>query len=87
MKKRYKGFISYNQLDKKIARRIHKTLDTYCIPRGITPTDAATRKLGRFFIDAIQPDKKIHSEKPQPYSAQRAGHRGVSRESYADLQQ
>ena len=32
---RYRGFISYSQRDKPIARRLHRALETYRIPKGV----------------------------------------------------
>ena len=49
--KRYRAFISYSQRDKPIARRIHRALETYRIPRGIDAPVGQNRALGRFFRD------------------------------------
>ena len=51
--KRYRGFISYSQHDKKYARKLHKWLEAYRVPRSLTanlPKDSK-RRLGRFFRD------------------------------------
>ena len=48
---RYRGFISYSQRDKPVARRLHRALETYRIPTGVDATVGPTRALGRFFRD------------------------------------
>lgn len=48
---RYRGFISYSQRDKPIARRLHRALETYRIPKGVDAPVGPTRSLGRFFRD------------------------------------
>lgn len=51
--KRYRGFISYSQVDKPFAQRLHKWLEAYRVPKGVSAegVDAKTRRLGRFFRD------------------------------------
>lgn len=51
--RRYRAFISYSQKDKAHARRLHRALETYRLPKGveISGAGATTRKLGRFFRD------------------------------------
>jgi hypothetical protein len=49
--KRYRAFISYSQRDKPIARRIHRVLESYRIPKGISAPVGPDRALGRFFRD------------------------------------
>ncbi|MEQ8405946.1 MAG: TIR domain-containing protein [Oceanicaulis sp.] len=60
--KRYRAFISYNQKDKPVVKRLHRWLETYRVPRGV-PADMELgpgRRLGRFFRDdeemAASPD-------------------------------
>src|SRR4030095_15498249 len=48
---RYRGFISYSQRDKSIAKRLHRTLETYRIPTGVDVAVGPTRSLGHFFRD------------------------------------
>jgi WD40 repeat protein len=48
---RYRGFISYSWQDKAWARRIHRWLETYRVPKGAAAVDDASRKLGKFFRD------------------------------------
>jgi len=48
---RYRGFISYSQRDKPIAKRLHRALETYRIPTGVDAAVGPTRSLGRFFRD------------------------------------
>lgn len=51
--KRYRAFISYSQKDKGYAKRLHRALETYRLPRDIS-IDANKRKsrtLGRIFRD------------------------------------
>lgn len=56
LSKRYKAFISYSQKDKKWARKIHRALESYRVPKGMylsnpgNKTDTS-RKLGHFFRD------------------------------------
>jgi hypothetical protein len=47
--KRYRAFISYSQQNKLAAQRLHRWLETYRIPTGITAD--SNRRLGRFFRD------------------------------------
>lgn len=47
--KRYRAFISYSRTDGRIAKRIHRALEKYRIPRDLASGD--TRRLGRFFKD------------------------------------
>lgn len=49
--KRYRAFISYSQRDKAIARRVHRALETYRVPKGIVASVGPDRALGRFFRD------------------------------------
>lgn len=51
--KRYRAFISYSQKDKPFARRLHRALEAYRVPKGVASdqVDAKSRKLGRFFRD------------------------------------
>lgn len=59
---RYRAFISYNQKDKSVVKRLHRWLETYRVPRGgARSADLAPgRRLGRFFRDdeemAASPD-------------------------------
>ena len=48
---RYRGFISYSQRDKPVARRLHRALETYRLPKGVDAPVRPTRLLGRFFRD------------------------------------
>ena len=48
---RYRGFISYSQADKARARRLHRALEAYRVPKGVQATLSRNRKLGRFFRD------------------------------------
>ncbi len=51
--RRYRAFISYSQRDKRHATRLHKALESYRVPKGVTASgvDKEPRKLGRFFRD------------------------------------
>ncbi|MEM9257572.1 MAG: TIR domain-containing protein [Pseudomonadota bacterium] len=51
--RRYLGFISYSQKDKAKARRLHKALEAYRIPKTINDggTKLKKHRLGRFFRD------------------------------------
>ncbi len=49
--KRYRAFISYSQREKGVARRLHRALETYRVPKGIDAPVAPDRRLGRFFRD------------------------------------
>jgi hypothetical protein len=49
--KRYRAFISYSQHDKAIARRVHRALEAYRVPKGIDAAVGPDRSLGRFFRD------------------------------------
>ncbi|MGJ3230805.1 MAG: toll/interleukin-1 receptor domain-containing protein [Oceanicaulis sp.] len=60
--KRYRAFISYNQKDKPVVKKLHRWLETYRVPRGV-PAEIELgpgRRLGRFFRDdeemAASPD-------------------------------
>ncbi len=48
---RYRAFISYSQLDRAHAKRLHSALETYRVPKGIDATLQPNRRLGRFFRD------------------------------------
>lgn len=48
---RYRGFISYSQRDTPIAKRMHRALETYRLPKGVDAPVGPTRRLGRFFRD------------------------------------
>lgn len=50
-KKRYRGFISFSQNERRIAKRLHKALESYRVPKGINAELNKGRRLGRFFID------------------------------------
>ncbi|WP_050932159.1 toll/interleukin-1 receptor domain-containing protein [Aestuariivita boseongensis] len=47
----YAGFISYSQMDKTWARRIHRALEAYRLPTGMPELGAQRKRLGRFFRD------------------------------------
>lgn len=47
--RRYRAFISYSQVDKAHARRLHAALEAYRVPKGMVGEKAT--KLGRFFRD------------------------------------
>jgi hypothetical protein len=47
--KRYRCFISYSQADQRLAKRLHRKLESYRIPRNVVAD--GQRRLGRFFID------------------------------------
>ncbi len=51
--KRFRAFISYSQRDKAAAQRLHKALETYRIPNGVSAPgiDAKSRRIGRIFRD------------------------------------
>lgn len=50
--RRYRGFISYSQKDKAWARRLHQSLESYAVPKGVNaPALRNGRRLGRFFRD------------------------------------
>lgn len=49
--KRYRAFISYSQRDKSIARRIHRALEAYRVPKNVDAPVGSDRRLGRFFRD------------------------------------
>ena len=51
--KRYRAFISYSQRDQAQARRLHRALEAYKVPKGLAAAgfDEKTRLLGRFFRD------------------------------------
>ena len=49
--KRYRAFISYSQRDKPFARRLHRALEVYRIPKGVEALVGPDRALGRFFRD------------------------------------
>jgi hypothetical protein len=48
---RYRAFISYSQRDKHHAKRLHSSLETYRVPKGIEAHLQPNRRLGRFFRD------------------------------------
>src|SRR5258706_16238536 len=48
---RYRGFISYSQKDKSEARRLHRWLESYRLPSGMSASVDGSRRLGRFFHD------------------------------------
>jgi hypothetical protein len=48
---RYRAFISYSQVDRKYAKRLHSALETYRVPKGIKTSVKTSQRLGRFFID------------------------------------
>lgn len=50
-RKRHRAFISYSQRDKRIARALHRSLETYRVPDGVAAEVDAHRRLGRFFRD------------------------------------
>lgn len=47
----YSGFVSYSHIDKKWARRLHRALEKYRLPKEVASTHGLNRKLGRFFRD------------------------------------
>ncbi|MEQ8768214.1 MAG: TIR domain-containing protein [Planctomycetota bacterium] len=47
--KRYRAFISYSRADLRVAKRLHRSLERYRLPRHLAR--AGQRKLGRFFRD------------------------------------
>ena len=49
--KKYSGFVSYSQIDKKWARRLHRALESYRLPKEVASAHGFDRKLGRFFRD------------------------------------
>lgn len=49
--KRYRGFISYSQKDRALARRLHRALEGYRVPAGLGAPPAPGLRLGRFFRD------------------------------------
>src|SRR5215813_13667721 len=51
MAHRYRGFLSYSQRDRKVARHLHRSLETYRVPTGIDVPLGPKRTLGRFFRD------------------------------------
>ncbi len=52
-KRRYRAFISYSQRDKRWAVKLHKALEAWRTPGGVTAPglDPKSRRLGRFFRD------------------------------------
>jgi hypothetical protein len=52
---KFKAFISYSHRDNKMARWLHRALETYSIPASLRRPDAASKmaakRLGRFFRD------------------------------------
>ncbi len=54
----YSGFISYTHADKRWARWLHKSLETYSVPMSVdvvnSPLKVQGRKLGRFFLDEAE---------------------------------
>ncbi|MBT8114776.1 MAG: TIR domain-containing protein, partial [Arenicella sp.] len=51
-KKRYRAFISYSQLDKKWAKKLHQALESYRVPLGVVAQiDTSSRRIGRIFRD------------------------------------
>ena len=52
VRRRYRAFVSYSQRDKRHARRLHRALEAYRVPKGVDALiEANTRKLGRIFRD------------------------------------
>ena len=51
IRKRYRGFVSYSQKDKRPAKKIHQALERYRVPKGIDVPLGKDRRLGRFFRD------------------------------------
>ena len=49
--KRYRAFISYCQADKGYARRLHKKLEAYRVPKDVKVNLGPVRKIGRLFLD------------------------------------
>ncbi len=49
--KRYRAFVSYSQRDGAAARRLHRALERYRVPKGIEARVGSDRSLGRFFRD------------------------------------
>lgn len=50
-RQRYRAFISYSQVDRQHAKRLHSSLETYRVPKGIDAPLQPNRRLGRFFRD------------------------------------
>lgn len=48
---RFRAFISYSQRDRQHAKRLHSSLETYRVPKGIDAPLQPNRRLGRFFRD------------------------------------
>lgn len=53
-RERYRAFLSYSHTDSTVARRLHRRLETYRLPRHLAMTElegAPPRRLGRIFRD------------------------------------
>ncbi|MEO0995857.1 MAG: toll/interleukin-1 receptor domain-containing protein, partial [Pseudomonadota bacterium] len=50
-RRRYRAFVSYANADKRLALRLHRALERYRIPAGITDAGSPDRRLGRIFLD------------------------------------
>lgn len=52
-RKRFRAFISYSQRDIKAAQRLHRALENYRVPLGVSPDVAPSKRrlLGKFFRD------------------------------------
>lgn len=48
---RFRAFISYSKQDQHHAKRLHSSLETYRVPKGINVELPRDRRLGRFFRD------------------------------------
>lgn len=48
---RYRAFISYSQVDRQHAKRLHSSLEAYRVPKGTDAVLPQNRRLGRFFRD------------------------------------
>jgi WD40 repeat protein len=47
---KYRAFITYSRKDTRTAKRLHRTLEQYRVPKGVSGADERGR-LGRFFLD------------------------------------
>ena len=55
IQKKYTGFLSYSHADRKFARRLHRYLEGFKVPRKLvgkdSPRGAIPDRLGAFFMD------------------------------------
>lgn len=63
--KKYSGFISYAHEDGLAARKVHRALENFRIPKSIllhsAQKEIATRRLGRFFLDRLELSAAPHA--------------------------